>query len=773
ALTPGQTLKIPSTVTAANRSDTFKPYNAQKLIGETTPELPPPPPPPQPGRGGCGGIAQIVMIVVAVVVTVYTAGAASGALSAANATFGSVMQAGAAAMTSNIGIAMGAAAVGNVASQAVGVAMGVQDSINWKGVATASLSAGVTAGIGASGLGDAIKGLGYGKTATTMLTAAASSTISQGILSAAGLGSFSWRNVAAAAIAAPVTQSISEGIFGTVGANGVSGVSDLASSSPLAARVINGLASGVVNQVAQIAVNGKGKLDMAQIATNAFGDAIANELVLRAELSTVADQYADVYGQARRAGALPQQAASVALNAEQQRWMESLLQMRPNLEGGRKVAQFGQPEFSMMAMGGSSENRPIGKNGLLVLTDDDGLPTGIGGVSPKQMERARLSMLLEARKALSAQTHEWLDTKLREDAIYDSLSLIDKARVGVGGAMNGLYNTIVDTSKSVWDLVTHPEKLEGLPGKLVGMYQTVAPLVEQLRTDADFRKVVYNLGESYLATRPKAELGAWGAGGAAQIGLMLMTAGASAEAQGAEAAVGFLRELGAGERAASIVAMGSKVGKVINALQGLATINDLASMFSSASAQPTMYSGEGDGARAMEVAFQLKPGQQAWRILSKTHLKKLDLELDWAIKISLPGPTKEMFANAYDKASGMFKYINPATNKLEYIGRDAVSVDHIFPVSKILSLDNVNKLTPNQLEEVLSHGPNLQVLPKWINSSKGDLLGNAWSSFPETKGSPTRMQINPAYQRDLLRQQMDMQRQLQDLINSKLGLGKA
>ncbi|MDK2126956.1 DUF4214 domain-containing protein, partial [Parachitinimonas caeni] len=42
ALTPGQTLKIPSTVTAANRSDTFKPYNAQKLIGETTPELPPP-----------------------------------------------------------------------------------------------------------------------------------------------------------------------------------------------------------------------------------------------------------------------------------------------------------------------------------------------------------------------------------------------------------------------------------------------------------------------------------------------------------------------------------------------------------------------------------------------------------------------------------------------------------------------------------------------------------------------------------------------------------
>ncbi|MDK2127012.1 hypothetical protein, partial [Parachitinimonas caeni] len=309
ALTPGQTLKIPSTVTAANRSDTFKPYNAQKLIGETTPELPPPPPPPQPGRGGCGGIAQIVMIVVAVVVTVYTAGAAASALGAATtsatAVGGTAVAAGttAAATAASVGtLATGAAAlggtfgaaglaaaaiggaVGSLASQMVGVAFGVQDSISWKGVATSALSAGITAGIGGSGLGEAIKGLGYGKAATSALTAAASSTISQGILSAAGLGSFSWRNVAAAAIAAPVADAIGDNIFGTTDAttgrvaqNGAS----WARGNDLLANVANNFLGGVVNRTAQILVNGGGKLDIANIAANAFGDAIGNSITGR------------------------------------------------------------------------------------------------------------------------------------------------------------------------------------------------------------------------------------------------------------------------------------------------------------------------------------------------------------------------------------------------------------------------------------------------------------------------------------------------------------
>ncbi|MDK2125911.1 LysM peptidoglycan-binding domain-containing protein [Parachitinimonas caeni] len=309
-LKPGSTLKIPSTVTAANRSDTFKPYNAQKLIGDTTPNIPPPPPLPQ--KDQCG-LAQVMMIAVAIVVTVYTAGAVASALGASvggavgtTAAIGSASIAAgttAAVTAASVGtMATGAAvlggtfgatglvaaavggAVGSVASQALGVALGVQDSISWKGVATSALGAGLTAGIGSSGLGDAIKGLGYGKTATTALTAAASSAITQGVMSMADMGSFSWRNVAAAAIAAPITEAISDHIFGTVDTktgrvtkNGA----EWARGSNFMANVANNFAGGVVNRAAQILVHGEGKLNVASIAANAFGDALGNSIAGR------------------------------------------------------------------------------------------------------------------------------------------------------------------------------------------------------------------------------------------------------------------------------------------------------------------------------------------------------------------------------------------------------------------------------------------------------------------------------------------------------------
>ncbi|MFC4158778.1 LysM peptidoglycan-binding domain-containing protein [Chitinimonas lacunae] len=277
-LKAGQTLKLPMVISAANRADTFRPYNPTKILGSTTPELPAPPPPP--GPEGCGAVGQIVMIVVMIVATVFTAGAAAVGFSAG---FQAIMTAGAQAMigsmtagsilgVSGLGGAMMAstvgAAVGSVASQAVGMAMGAQDKFSWKAVGTAALSAGVGAAIGGSGLGEAIRGSqfvssfsSYSHIAGAALTAMASSAISQSVMSAAGLGSFSWRNVAAAGVAASVAPSLS------------------VEGDTFGARFLNNLTSGTISRVAQIAMHGRGKLDMVSIATNAFGDALGNGIV--------------------------------------------------------------------------------------------------------------------------------------------------------------------------------------------------------------------------------------------------------------------------------------------------------------------------------------------------------------------------------------------------------------------------------------------------------------------------------------------------------------
>ncbi|MFC4158796.1 hypothetical protein [Chitinimonas lacunae] len=277
-LKAGQTLKLPMVISAANRADTFRPYNPTKILGSTTPELPAPPPPP--GPEGCGAVGQIVMIVVMIVATVFTAGAAAVGFSAG---FQAIMTAGAQAMigsmtagsilgVSGLGGAMMAstvgAAVGSVASQAVGMAMGAQDKFSWKAVGTAALSAGVGAAIGGSGLGEAIRGSqfvssfsSYSHIAGAALTAMASSAISQSVMSAAGLGSFSWRNVAAAGVAASVAPSLS------------------VEGDTFGARLLNNLTSGTISRVAQIAMHGRGKLDMVSIATNAFGDALGNGIV--------------------------------------------------------------------------------------------------------------------------------------------------------------------------------------------------------------------------------------------------------------------------------------------------------------------------------------------------------------------------------------------------------------------------------------------------------------------------------------------------------------
>jgi YD repeat-containing protein len=240
----GQTLVIPAGVGVHNASDTFEPYDPSKVVGDTSPTLPVPA-----AKKGCGAIGQIVMIVVAVVVTFFTAGAAA-------AYFGVAM---AELSAASVAIAAGAAAVGSIASQAVGIAIGAQEKFSWKQVAIAAVSAGVTQGVTPGSIVNLPSGAA--DIPGRMAQAAAINAATQGIAVVTGLqDKFSWRGVAAAAAGTGVGQAVGGALNGAFGT--------------FAGR----LATGFVAGATAAAMRG-GKVSVRQIATDAFGNALGNAVV--------------------------------------------------------------------------------------------------------------------------------------------------------------------------------------------------------------------------------------------------------------------------------------------------------------------------------------------------------------------------------------------------------------------------------------------------------------------------------------------------------------
>jgi YD repeat-containing protein len=141
AIAAGMTLIIPAKVANIhNTSATFRVYDPNKAIGDVNPTTQAQPK-PQAKAKGCGTVGKIMMVVIAVAVAYVTAGAALTAMAGANATFASVGLA--TAVTAG---AIGGA-VGSIASQAFGVATGIQDKFSWKGVALAAIAGGVGGGV--------------------------------------------------------------------------------------------------------------------------------------------------------------------------------------------------------------------------------------------------------------------------------------------------------------------------------------------------------------------------------------------------------------------------------------------------------------------------------------------------------------------------------------------------------------------------------------------------------------------------------------------------
>ncbi|WP_395689785.1 LysM peptidoglycan-binding domain-containing protein, partial [Caenimonas koreensis] len=261
----GVSLNLPNLVGAShNDAGTFALYDPSKIVGDTSPYLALP---PQPSDNFFG---QVLMMAVAILVSVYTAGAVGQLLSVAAPTTAGGAAAGTLAATMEVGgavfagtatgtgasvVAAGAigAAAGSVASQLVGMAAGLQNKLDWKGVALAAIGGGVGAALPA------------GPTMTTaVLRAVETSALTQGIAVVTGLQkSFNWKGVAASAAGAAVGKLASD--------------SFKSAADTLGARLMSGLAAG-----ATAAVFRGGRVSVQQIAVDGFGQAIGVSLASQA-----------------------------------------------------------------------------------------------------------------------------------------------------------------------------------------------------------------------------------------------------------------------------------------------------------------------------------------------------------------------------------------------------------------------------------------------------------------------------------------------------------
>ncbi len=240
----------------SNNASTFKPYEPGKAVGDTSPNLAA----PQGGGDDCGGLGELIMAVVTVAVAVL-APQALGLVGASTPAW--------------VGAVAGAA-LGSLAGQVVGNMLGVVDGINWKGVALAALSAGITQGL----LPEAM--VAGSPVVNAVVRAAVGNALTQGVAVAMGLQSkFDWRGVAASAVGAGVGMAVSEGLGLTV--NGQASAA-LQGGQQLAARALSGFAAGTA-----AALMRGGKVAIQQVATDAFGNALGESIAGIGSAQTVAD----------------------------------------------------------------------------------------------------------------------------------------------------------------------------------------------------------------------------------------------------------------------------------------------------------------------------------------------------------------------------------------------------------------------------------------------------------------------------------------------------
>jgi hypothetical protein len=314
--TVGQVLRIPAVVVTSTNNDdgTFEAYDPTAIIGDTTPVI------PQPPKKKKNILKQIIIVVAAVVVAYFTGQwylTNYGTVATATTTAASSLGAGvtltgsaattavaagtatAASFTAGSLIAAGAisGAVASIAGQLTGMALGEQDKFSWKQVGLGALGGGITGGLSQVGaltnqaLGGAFQG--------AVTRAVIGNALTQGIGVATGLQEqFSWRGVALSAVSAGVTYGVGQALASSGAFNGAFGETGGQIARSVASRLVG-------STVAQAVTNKGGKVNVGQIAADAFGSVIADAFIGQIEQASQ---------QAQRAAF--SQAAANAMDAE-------------------------------------------------------------------------------------------------------------------------------------------------------------------------------------------------------------------------------------------------------------------------------------------------------------------------------------------------------------------------------------------------------------------------------------------------------------------------
>jgi len=218
---------------------------------------------------------MILMVVVAVAVAAVVGPAVIGTAATTAGVGGATVTAAATGLTATLG-ATGAAivgggiaaAAGSIASQAFGLATGIQDKFSWKGVALAAISGGV-----GGGLGKLIPGGGILAGAAR---GAAGSAITQGVAVATGLQhKFDWTGVAVGGI-----------VGGTMGGMGVD-YSDR-SLGGYATQAAAGMAGAIVGGATRSLIDGTDFGDnimaaLPDVIGNTIGNLAAEEIATARE----------------------------------------------------------------------------------------------------------------------------------------------------------------------------------------------------------------------------------------------------------------------------------------------------------------------------------------------------------------------------------------------------------------------------------------------------------------------------------------------------------
>jgi hypothetical protein len=217
-LAAGTSLWVPSRVANVhNSASTFKPYDPNEAQVNTDPLAPSPK-----KAKKCGGLGAVIVIAVAVAVTaIATAGigalATGASFSSALSSLGSLAALSSSAVGATalgsvgaIGAFAAGAAIGSIASQGLGIAMGLQSKFSFKGVALAAIAGGISGGIGQSSLFSSLGPVGGAIARGTVANVA-----TQGIGVATGLQNrFNWAGVASGAAGSGIGMWTGGGIVG-------------------------------------------------------------------------------------------------------------------------------------------------------------------------------------------------------------------------------------------------------------------------------------------------------------------------------------------------------------------------------------------------------------------------------------------------------------------------------------------------------------------------------------------------------------------------------